>query len=254
MTKPSILCINEDSLASPGSAVIQEVAGEFGSSVTTVVPAGPQAFTAHRRIVHRPLSLDTIDKGVYILNGTPVDCVRIAKQYVVPKAELALVGVVRGSTLGNNVFTSAAVAAACEAASLGLVSIVISQSSLKGEPIVWKETHKLIRRVLKFIWQQPHTDGAYWNVNLPRFNHSHLPDIVFRSLDPSPLTFEYEERGEAFLFKRQFHKRPHRVGYDVQACRGGDITITKLSIKSPWLQSKNADAGAAAGHSLRGSY
>jgi 5'-nucleotidase len=230
MISPTVLCTNEENLASPGSVALQNIAHGLNLPAVIVVPPGPQNFTAHRRIIHRSLHLEKVSDRAYVLSGTPVDCIQLAKQHIVPAATVAIIGVVRGSTLGHQVFTSAAVAAAIEAASLGMDAIVISQALKKGENIVWAETVRYAIQVARIILRSPKEKGSYWNVNLPRYREAYKPQLLFRPLDPSTLQLDYEECEDHFLFQRQYHQRPYRGGFDVEACRGGDISVTKLNI------------------------
>jgi 5'-nucleotidase len=83
----------------------------------------------------RPLWVQEVDFGDgtvgYATDGTPVDCVRLAKLGLIDgfEAELVVSGINHGSNLGDDITYSGTVAAALEAIILGLPGIAVSQQS-----------------------------------------------------------------------------------------------------------------------------
>jgi 5'-nucleotidase len=83
----------------------------------------------------RPLWVTEVDFGDgthgYATDGTPVDCVRLARLGLIEEfeAELVVAGINHGSNLGDDITYSGTVAAALEAIVLGLPGIAVSQQS-----------------------------------------------------------------------------------------------------------------------------
>src|SRR4051812_50187938 len=87
----------------------------------------------------RPLWVERVDFGDgshgYATDGTPVDCVRLAKLGLIEgfKAEAVVSGINHGSNLGDDITYSGTVAAALEGVVLGLPPVAVSQQSAAPE-------------------------------------------------------------------------------------------------------------------------
>src|SRR5262249_26236028 len=116
-----ILVSNDDGIYSPGIAALAEVASEFGS-VRVVAPdversSMGHAITASSPLSYRQTKLQSLT--AYRVNGTPADCVALGA-YHWPKADVVLSGINLGLNLGNSIWHSGTLAAAKQAALLGL--------------------------------------------------------------------------------------------------------------------------------------
>ena len=81
MSKPLILVTNDDGILAPGLKALVEVARLFGE-VVVVAPDSPQSGQGHAITLELPLRLRKVnfdDINAYECSGTPVDCVKIAK-------------------------------------------------------------------------------------------------------------------------------------------------------------------------------
>ena len=116
-----ILVSNDDGIYSPGIAVLAAIASEFGS-VRVVAPDVERSSMGHAVTASRPLSYRaTRLEGLtaYRVNGTPADCVSLGA-YHWEKVDVVLSGLNLGFNLGNSIWHSGTVAAAKQAALLGL--------------------------------------------------------------------------------------------------------------------------------------
>ena len=122
-----ILVSNDDGVYSPGLACLAEVASEFGS-VRVVAPdversSSGHAITASRPLSYRPTTIARLQ--AYRVNGTPADCVALgAHQW--ERVDLVLSGLNIGLNLGNAIWHSGTLAAAKQAALLGLRGVALS--------------------------------------------------------------------------------------------------------------------------------
>ena len=71
----------------------------------------------------RSPSLTSAGRGQFVVDGTPVDCVRLGLLELAPDADWVLSGVNNGGNLGVDAHMSGTVAAAREAALLGRPAI-----------------------------------------------------------------------------------------------------------------------------------
>src|SRR5918995_1427723 len=106
----------------------------FGVAVIT--PDANMSATARSITTRRPLWVTEVpfDDGThgFSCDGTPVDCVRLAKLGLVADFEpdLVVAGINHGSNLGDDITYSGTVAAALEGIVLGVPGIAVSQQSL----------------------------------------------------------------------------------------------------------------------------
>jgi 5'-nucleotidase len=160
-----ILVSNDDGVYSPGILALAEVAAEFGD-VRVVAPDVERSSMGHAITASRPLSYrrtNIRDVTAYRVNGTPADCVALgAHQW--ERVDLVLSGLNIGLNLGNSVWHSGTVAAAKQAALLGLRGIALSAPA--GAEPDFEPFKPWIRRVLETLL--PETSLPLVNVNIPR--------------------------------------------------------------------------------------
>ena len=134
-----ILISNDDGIYSPGLAALAEAASSFGD-VRVVAPDVEQSSMSHAITSSRPLSYRRTPiarfegkfEG-YRVNGTPADCVALGA-YNWEKIDIVLSGINLGTNLGSAVWHSGTLAAAKQAALLGLRGIAFSTPTTETEP------------------------------------------------------------------------------------------------------------------------
>jgi 5'-nucleotidase len=160
-----ILVSNDDGIYSPGIAALAEVASEFGT-VRVVAPDQERSSTGHAITASRPLSYRVTNiKGLtaYRVNGTPADCVALGV-YHWEKVDIVLSGLNIGLNLGNSIWHSGTLAAAKQAALLGLRGIALSAPS--GVEPDYDSFKPWMRRVISELL--PERGLPLVNVNFPR--------------------------------------------------------------------------------------
>lgn len=126
-----IFLTNDDSYRSKGFEAAIEVARHFGR-VMAIAPEAPQSGMSQAITIYNPLRLRKVrdEEGVtvYALNGTPVDCVKMAFDYLLTneKVDLAISGINHGSNAAINVLYSGTMGAAIEASFYNIPSIGLS--------------------------------------------------------------------------------------------------------------------------------
>ena len=158
-----ILVSNDDGIYSPGIATLAAVAAEFGT-VRVVAPDVERSSTGHAITASRPLSYRRTTIGAltaYRVDGTPADCVALGA-YHWEKVDLVLSGLNFGFNLGNSIWHSGTLAAAKQAALLGIRGVALSGPA-SMEPDT-PDLHAWLRRVLEVVIA---TDLPLVNVNVP---------------------------------------------------------------------------------------
>jgi 5'-nucleotidase len=160
-----ILISNDDGIYSPGITALAEVAAKYGD-VRIVAPDVEQssmghAITASRPLSYRPTPLKHFE--AYRVNGTPADCVALGA-YHWEKVDLVLSGINLGSNLGNSIWHSGTLAAAKQAALLGLRGIAFSTPVIADQP-AFDALAPRVAEVLDVLLREPELKLV--NVNIP---------------------------------------------------------------------------------------
>lgn len=224
-----ILLTNDDGFDALGLAALREVAGEFGETFT-LAPASQQSYVGHRVSTATSLLLTTLGPNQFHLAGTPADCVRVALRGLGESFDWVFSGINHGGNLGADVYTSGTVAAAREAAFLGVPAIALSQFHRRPHPDDWDSSIALARRAIKRILHEATPAAVYWNVNLPHpVADPAAVELIECSLDPGSLDVAFARDGDEFLYAGQYMDRRIAPGLDVDRCFGGAITFTRLA-------------------------
>jgi 5'-nucleotidase len=160
-----ILIANDDGIYSPGLLALADVAREF-AEVRIYAPDVEQSSMGHAITHSRPLSLRRTpirDFEAYRVNGTPADCVALGV-HMWEKVDLVLSGINLGPNLGNAMWHSGTLAAAKQAALLGLRGIALSTPTTGSEPD-FTRLRPYVVRVLELLVAEPSLGLV--NVNLP---------------------------------------------------------------------------------------
>jgi 5'-nucleotidase len=160
-----ILIANDDGIYSPGIAALAEVATEFGE-VRVVAPEVERSSAGHSITASRPLSYKRTligDFEAYRVDGTPADCVALGA-YHWEKVDVVLSGINLGSNLGNAMWHSGTLAAAKQAALLGLRGVALSLQLTRDEPD-FDILKPSVRKVLELLL--PDQGLTLVNVNFP---------------------------------------------------------------------------------------
>lgn len=159
-----ILVCNDDGIYSPGIAALAEVASAFGT-VRIVAPTSEQSSMGHAITASRPMSYRRTPVGgyeAYRVNGTPADCVALGA-HLWDRVDLVLSGCNLGLNLGNSIWHSGTLAAAKQAALLGLRGIALSAPAGIDDFDALKPWMRRVLDVLVGTAELPLV-----NVNLPR--------------------------------------------------------------------------------------
>jgi 5'-nucleotidase len=160
-----IVIANDDGIYSPGLLALAEVARDF-ADVRLYAPDVEQSSMGHAITHSRPLTLrrtPIADFEAYRVNGTPADCVALGA-YGWEPVDLVLSGINLGPNLGNAMWHSGTLAAAKQAALLGLRGIAFSTPTEGSEPD-FTRLRPWVKRVLELL--VPQRWLSLVNVNLP---------------------------------------------------------------------------------------
>lgn len=127
-THPVVLLTNDDGFGSAGLNAMHAALVQAGARVVTIAPETNQSARSHHVTVSGRLKLAPIGPQAFTCSGSPADCVRVAVlSGVVQPPQLVVSGINHGANAGEDVHYSGTVAAAAEAALLGVPAVAVSQ-------------------------------------------------------------------------------------------------------------------------------
>lgn len=269
-----ILLTNDDGVTAPGIGAMHEglidAHNDFGAplgDVFTVAPATVQSATSHGVTFHEPLMVHPAPKFTkmrgFAVDGRPADCVKLAIANIWPerfgegtKPDLVISGMNAGANAGINVIYSGTVAAALEAAFLGVPSIAVSLL-IGGSTPNWAVAARHARHAIERVLEAADglADGALpahacININVPATEQDGpTPDIAVCPMNTHGLNDKFERRtnpaGETYYWAAGsgLDFRGSEEGADVDMLMRGHITVTPLHYDltnpaevEPWRQ------------------
>jgi len=164
--KMRILISNDDGIYSPGIAALAKVASRFGE-VRIVAPDVEQSSMGHAITSSRPLRYKRIRLGdfeAYRVNGTPADCVALGTHHW-QHVDLVLSGINLGLNLGNSCWHSGTLAAAKQAALLGVRGIALSTVVSENQEPDFDKLDPYVAKVIEILLEEKAM--SLINVNFP---------------------------------------------------------------------------------------
>ena len=174
MKKPLILVSNDDGITAPGIRYLVETVLALGAEVVVVAPDSPQSGMGHAITIGSALRLNKNpifgpEVEAYECSGTPADCVKIAKHYILKDRtpDLVVSGINHGSNASVNVLYSGTMSAAIEAAIEGLPAIGFSLCEY-GPQADFSHATEWVSQVCRHALAHGVPAGTALNVNIPK--------------------------------------------------------------------------------------
>ncbi len=185
-----VLLTNDDGIRAPGIEAMHDALldqrGDFGrpfaETLLTCAPLTVQSATSHGVTFHQPLMVEDVTvhdrmQGVAV-DGRPADCVKLALSTLWPERQgegslpdLVISGMNAGANVGINVIYSGTVAAALEAAFLGVPSFAVSLHLAEGKPlfdVAARHARRAIERILEAAGPEGLPRHVCLNLGIPR--------------------------------------------------------------------------------------
>lgn len=169
--RPLILITNDDSISAPGVHRLVDCVRELGE-VYMVAPREQHSGQSSALTVGAPLNIRECDcntEGVRIftVNGTPVDCIKLALHAIVPrKPDLVLAGINHGSNSAINVTYSGTMGAVIEGCIQHIPSVGFSllHHSMKAD---FSLSADFVTDISRKVLEQGLPPHVCLNVNIP---------------------------------------------------------------------------------------
>ena len=183
MSKPLIFITNDDGVHARGLQAAIRIARKFGD-VVVVAPEETQSGKSHAITMYSPLFLRKVqmEEGlkIYALNGTPVDCVKMAFDHLLKDEKVALVisGINHGSNSAISVLYSGTMGAAIEGSFYGCPSVGLSLTD--HDPNAdFGAAKEYARSIIASVLAEPDNSGQplCLNVNVPDIDLGQIKGI-----------------------------------------------------------------------------
>jgi len=247
--QPVILVTNDDGITAPGIRALVAAVKDLGT-VVVVAPDSPQSGMGHAITIGKPLRLDRVsvfdDLGIaaYQCSGTPVDCVKLARDKILnAKPDLCVSGINHGSNASINVIYSGTMSAAMEAAIEGIPSVGFSLLDYNFDAdftIAKKVAHTVASRMLEKT-MPPH---MLLNVNIPVTTPGDFKGLkICRQADAKwAENFDHriDPRGRDYYWMTgQFVNMDTGDGTDIEALKEGYASVVPIKFDFTDMQMKN---------------
>ncbi len=237
--KPLILVTNDDGAGAKGLKALLEVVRPLGI-VYAVVPAEPHSGMSHAITVSRPVQatyredLSGEDYHCYTVTGTPVDCVKLAINRLLPRRpDLVVSGINHGSNASVNLIYSGTMGAALEGAVNGIRSIGLSLADYDAEAD-FSTAATLSDQIIRQVLANGYRPGLCLNVNIPAPENGRVKGIRVCRQTRGYWSEEFEETdidGEkkGYLLKGFYHNlEPGVEGTDQWALEQGYAAVVPV--------------------------
>ncbi len=231
-----ILVTNDDGIHAEGIKAMIRALHEKDHEIVALAPDQERSACSHSITIHSPLRVrkvrdHVLQEGIYRVNGTPADCVKLGiRLFDDFEPDLIISGINNGKNLGYDVFYSGTVAGAVEAHLQGYKSIAVSLAIKKNRNFLSaaRVTADLISRCKVF----PENSSAPLNINIPDLPRNKIKGIKMTGLTPQIYDREVEERvdpaGRSYFW---FVGGDNDIDYpdsDIIAVNNGYISLTPM--------------------------
>ena len=236
-----VLITNDDGVHSQGIIQLAKRVRQH-AEVFVVAPAIEQSGVSQAITFLSPLfpvelggDRDSQDNHIpgYSVNGTPVDCVKLALNELCPwKPDLVLSGINGGLNAGVNVSYSGTVGAALAAATFGILSMAIS---IEYESDM--DFAKAADNAWPLIEQFSEVDfplRTAININIPTAALEGDADVALVPVETNPMGFHYargtDPKGRSYFWSTNDPFPEHSAHEtDTQALKSGKITVSAIT-------------------------
>ena len=233
-----ILLTNDDGIMAPGLAAMYGELAKLGE-VHVVAPENVQSATGHGITITAPLLTSQVTvNGAFTgtaVDGRPADCVKLAVAQILKRQpDLVVSGMNSGANVGVNHIYSGTVAAAIEAAFLGLPAIAVSLHLHKDVPVAYRPAAAWAMEAIQMVLAAGLDPGEVVSINIPALMPDEKPagiKIVRQCTRPFIDHYErrFDPRGREYFWNSSvFVLGDTEDDTDVAAIRDKYIAVTPL--------------------------
>ncbi|MDQ0340686.1 5'-nucleotidase [Caldalkalibacillus uzonensis] len=237
----NILVTNDDGIFAPGVEALTQVLQHFGN-VYVVCPDQEKSAVGHANTLRTPLKLTPVDlfpgsKGVWSVNGTPADCVKLGVEVLLKeKPDILFSGINLGPNLGRDIYYSGTMAGAVEASLYHVPAVAVSLQAFKEKKVNYTRVKQLFYHVAEMILQHTIPQGIFLNINLPDLPKDLCKGVEVVPLDMTVSRYRYvglnDPYGQVYywLTDHLIQLTEFNRDSDYLKLKEGYITVTPVSV------------------------
>ena len=236
--RPLILVSNDDGIQAPGVRRLIDFLLPLGD-IICVCPLHPQSGMSMAITVNTPLRItrmsDYRDVPMFAVNGTPVDCVKIARNSILPRMpQMVVAGINHGSNAGINLLYSGTMGATMEGCILGVPSVGFSLTNHSMDAD-FEPCRPFVTRIASDLLKHGLPSGICLNVNIPDCKPAPKEMKVVRQCQTA-WTDEYKEYADPaerpfYMLSGQFiNHEPSRTDTDEWCMANGVVSVAPVEI------------------------
>jgi 5'-nucleotidase len=237
-----ILITNDDGVHAQGIIQLARQVSE-DAEVFVVAPRTEQSGISGAMTFLRPLFpvklggiRDSRDNDIpgYSVDGTPVDCVKLALFDLCPwKPDMVISGINGGLNAGVNVSHSGTVGAALVGAALGVKSFAISVEYTQ-EANDYRRAAKIGWPLIQKLAQVPTPNRTVININLPTVALDGNAEVVSVPVETAPMAHKFSKGMDPkdrpyYWATCEPEPEPHNVETDAAALLAGKISVSAIN-------------------------
>ncbi|QQS50369.1 MAG: 5'/3'-nucleotidase SurE [Bacteroidota bacterium] len=232
-----ILVTNDDDITARGIAALVEALMDLGD-IIVVAPEEPQSGMSHAITVKHPLRIRTIKKSeeysMYAVNGTPVDCVKLAiNQILTRKPDLLVSGINHGSNSSTSILYSGTMGAALEGSINHIPSIGFSHANYSRDSDL-EAARQYARQITEMVLENGLPRSVCLNVNIPEGGYDDILGIKICRQTMGYWKEEFDRRldpvgKEYFWLTGEYHNHePEATDTDEWALKNRYVSIVPV--------------------------
>lgn len=230
----NILLTNDDGITSPGLVLLSKMVLAMGHVVHVAAPnrdwSGQSQSISLSGVLHAEPAWGWEPATAWAVDGSPADCVRIARALMGVRPDVVIAGINLGSNLGNSVYRSATIGAAREAALVGWPALALSSTLPLASPsAIERHLPDMLALALEEI-------GAVVNVNWPDGPALRrvLAEPAWGALTEAPVAQPPDSSGRVTVTMERAMSRPSpRDTTDIAAVAAGLVSVSILPVAPP---------------------
>ena len=168
-TKKTILITNDDGYLAQGIQFLTQVMQNI-ANVVVVAPDSARSGAGCSITPTHPVTIKQISDNIYACSGTPVDCIKIALEKILPcKPDLVVSGINHGDNASISMHYSGTVGAVLEACMKGIPAIAYSLRTLKKN-CDFSPYAEITEKWAKKVLNEGLPQDTCLNINFPETN------------------------------------------------------------------------------------
>ncbi len=160
-----ILLSDDDGVLAPGLTTFAQELRKLGD-VFVCAPDRVRSGASSALTLHEPLVAQRLSRDCWGVSGTPADAVKLAlSELMGRRPDIVVSGINNGLNTGSNILYSGTVAAALEAAQLGITSFAVSRKFAENDD--FRSESRLAARLIAKLARGRLGLRSAFNINLP---------------------------------------------------------------------------------------